>query len=200
MDSAAVDVQTAISEVMPLLPAGMPSPPTFRKQNPADQDIMQLSLTSSSLSMSTLDDYAETVLAPRISMVSGVSQVQVQGAQKYAVRVQVDPDKLRAQQIGINEVDQALQNWNVNLPTGQLFGAHQTFNIKAGGQLNNAAQFRPIVVAYRQGRAGAARPGGHGARQRRGHAQRRLVLHARGRPPRRSTWACSGSPASTSSR
>ena len=152
MDSAAVDVQTAIAEVMPLLPAGMPSPPTFKKQNPADQDIMQLSLMSNSLSMSTLDDYAETILAPRISMVSGVSQVQVQGAQKYAVRVQVDPDKLQAQQIGMNEVDVALQNWNVNLPTGQLFGAHQTFNIKAGGQLNNADQFKPIVLAYRQGR------------------------------------------------
>src|SRR5499426_4494068 len=152
IDSAAVDVQTALAEVMPLLPAGMPNPPTFRKQNPADQDIMQLSLTSSSLSMSVLDDYAETVLAPRISMVNGVSQVQVNGAQKYAVRVQVDPDKLRAQQIGINEVDQALQNWNVNLPTGQLFGPAQTFNIKAAGQLNNAEQFRPIIVSYRQGR------------------------------------------------
>jgi HAE1 family hydrophobic/amphiphilic exporter-1 len=152
MDSAVVDVQTALSEVLPLLPAGMPNPPTFRKQNPADQDIMQLSLTSSSLSMALLDDYAETVLAPRISMVSGVSQVQVNGAQKYAVRVQVDPDKLQAQQVGINEVDQALQNWNVNLPTGQLFGAHQTFNLKAGGQLNDAAEFRQIVVAYRQGR------------------------------------------------
>src|SRR5580765_7314943 len=152
MDSAVVDVQTALSAVMPLLPAGMPNPPTFRKQNPADQDIMQLSLTSSSLSMSVLDDYAETVLAPRISMVSGVSQVQVNGAQKYAVRVQVDPDKLLGQQIGINEVDQALQNWNVNLPTGQLFGAHQTFNLKAGGQLNDAAQFKSIVLAYRQGR------------------------------------------------
>jgi len=152
IDSAVVDVQTALAEVMPLLPAGMPNPPTFRKQNPADQDIMQLSLTSSSLSMSLLDDYAETVLAPRISMVNGVSQVSVNGAQKYAVRVQVDPDKLLAQQIGVNEVDQALQNWNVNLPTGQLFGAHQTFNLKAGGQLNNAAQFKSIVVAYRQGR------------------------------------------------
>jgi hydrophobic/amphiphilic exporter-1 (mainly G- bacteria), HAE1 family len=152
IDSAVVDVQTALSEVMPLLPAGMPNPPTFRKQNPADQDIMQLSLTSNSLSMSLLDDYAETVLAPRISMVSGVSQVQVNGAQKYAVRVQVDPDKLRAQEIGINEVDQVLQNWNVNLPTGQLFGPHQTFNIKAAGQLNNAEQFKSIVVAYRQGR------------------------------------------------
>src|SRR5438067_11114216 len=81
MDSAAVDVQTAISEVMPLLPAGMPNPPTFRKQNPADQDIMQLSLISNSLSLRALDDYAETVIAPRVSMVNGVSQVQVNGAQ-----------------------------------------------------------------------------------------------------------------------
>jgi hydrophobic/amphiphilic exporter-1 (mainly G- bacteria), HAE1 family len=152
MDSAAVDVQTAIAEVMPLLPAGMPNPPTFRKQNPADQDIMQISIMSSSLSMRVLDDYAETILAPRISMVNGVSQVQVQGSQKYAVRVQVDPDKLRAQQIGINEVDQALQNWNVNLPTGQLFGSHQTFNIKAGGQLDNAEEFKPVIVSYRDGR------------------------------------------------
>jgi HAE1 family hydrophobic/amphiphilic exporter-1 len=151
MDSAAVDVQTAIAEVLPLLPAGMPNPPTFRKQNPADQDIMQLSLTSNSVQMSVLQDYAETLIAPRISMVNGVSQVQVQGAQKYAVRVQVDPDKLQAQQIGMNEVDQALQNWNVNLPTGQLFGPNQTFNIKAGGQLMNAAQFKPIILAYRNG-------------------------------------------------
>src|SRR5436190_100258 len=152
MDSAAVDVQTALSEVMPLLPAGMPNPPTFRKQNPADQDILQLSLTSNSLSMAEVDEYAETIIAPRISMVSGVSQVQVNGAQKYAVRVQVDPDKLRAQQIGINEVDQALQNWNVNLPTGQLYGTHQTFNLKAVGQLNNAEEFKTVIVAYRQGR------------------------------------------------
>src|SRR5205823_6154234 len=84
---------------------------------------------------------------------NGVSQVQVWGQSKYAVRVQVDPDKLRAQQIGLNEVDQALQNWNVSLPTGQLFGPHQTFNIKAGGQLVNADQFKPVVITYRQGRA-----------------------------------------------
>jgi hydrophobic/amphiphilic exporter-1 (mainly G- bacteria), HAE1 family len=152
MDSAAVDVQTAIAEAMPLLPAGMPSPPTFRKQNPADQDILQLALISNTVPMSVLDDYAETMIAPRLSMVSGVSKVEVWGQAKYAVRVQVDPDRLRAQQIGINEVDQALQNWNVNLPTGQLFGPHQTFNIKAGGQLRNAAQFRPIIVTYRQGK------------------------------------------------
>ena len=151
IDSATVDVQTAIAAAMPLLPAGMPSPPSFHKNNPNDQPIITLNLTSSTLPMSLLDDYAETMIAPRISMVNGVSQVQVQGAQKYAVRVQLDPEKLHAEQIGINEVDQALQNWNVNLPTGQLFGATSTFNIKAAGQLMNAGAFKPVVVTYRRG-------------------------------------------------
>ena len=151
IDSAAVDVQTAISAVMPLLPAGMPSAPSFRKNNPNDQPILMLNLTSNTLPLSTLDDYAETMIAPRISMVDGVSQVTVQGAAKYAVRVQLDPDKLHAEQIGINEVDQALQNWNVNLPTGQLFGANATYNIKAEGQLMNADAFKPIIVTYRRG-------------------------------------------------
>ena len=144
-------MQTAIAAVMPLLPAGMPSPPSFRKNNPADQPILTLNLTSNTLPMSVLDDYAETMIAPRISMVSGVSQVQVQGAAKYAVRVQLDPEKLHAQRIGINEIDTALQNWNVNLPTGQLFGRTSTYNIKAAGQLMNAEAFRPIVVTYRSG-------------------------------------------------
>src|ERR687888_2472142 len=151
IDSATVDVQTAIAAVMPLLPAGMPSPPSFRKNNPNDQPIMMLNLTSNTLPLSTLDDYAETIIAPRISMVDGVSQVTVQGAAKYAVRVQIDPEKLHAQRIGINEVDTALTNWNVNLPTGQLFGPHSTYNIKAAGQLMNAAAFRPVVVTYRRG-------------------------------------------------
>jgi HAE1 family hydrophobic/amphiphilic exporter-1 len=153
IDSAAVDVQTAIAAVMPLLPAGMPAPPSFRKFNPADQPIMFLGLTSDVVPMYVLDDYAETMIAPRISMVSGVSQVQVQGAQKYAVRVQVDPNKLHAQSIGLNEINQALQNWNVNIPTGQLFGEDATYNIQARGQLMNAAAFKPIVVAYRNGAA-----------------------------------------------
>ncbi len=151
IDSATVDVQTAIAAVMPLLPSGMPSPPSFRKNNPNDQPILMLNLTSNTLPLSALDDYAETMIAPRISMVSGVSQVQVQGASKYAVRVQLDPDRLHAQQIGLNEIDTALQNWNVNLPTGQLFGAQSTYNIKAAGQLMNAAAFRPIIVSYRKG-------------------------------------------------
>src|SRR3954463_1868430 len=151
IDSAAVDVQTAIAEVMPLLPAGIPSPPSFRKNTPPAQPILMLNLTSPTLPMPVLDDYAETIIAPRISMVNGVSQVQVQGASKFAVRVQIDPDKLRAEHIGINEIDQAVQSWNVNIPTGQLFGPALTYNIKAGGQLMNAAQFKPLVVAYRDG-------------------------------------------------
>jgi HAE1 family hydrophobic/amphiphilic exporter-1 len=146
--SATVDVQTAIAAAMPLLPATMTSPPSFRRQNPSADPILQLNLTSPTVPLSVLDDYAETMIAPRIAIVNGVSQVQVQGASKYAVRVQIDPDKLHAQQIGINEVDQALQNWNVNIPTGQLFGPTSTYNIKAAGQLMNAAAFRPIIVAY----------------------------------------------------
>src|SRR6476469_10626683 len=142
IDSAAVDVQTAISAVMPLLPAGMPSAPSFRKQNPNEQPIMMLNLTSNTLPLSALDDYAEAIIAPRISMVSGVSQVQVQGAAKYAVRVQLDPDKLRAQSIGLNEITSAITNWNVNLPTGQLFGPNETYNIRAAGQLDTAAAYR----------------------------------------------------------
>src|SRR5204862_3904274 len=123
---------------MPLLPPTMTSAPSFRKNNPNNEPIITINMTSDMLPMSVLDDYAETMIAPRISMVSGVSQVQVQGASKYAVRVQMDPEKLHAQKIGLNEIDQAIQNWNVNLPTGQLFGAHRTFNIKAGGQLRTA--------------------------------------------------------------
>src|SRR5256885_7219650 len=103
---------------------------------------MFLGLRSDLVPMYVRDDYAETVIAPRISMVNGVSQVQVQGAQKYAVRVQVDPNKLRAQGIGLNEVNQALQNWNVNIPTGQLFGPDTTYNIHGGGQLMNADAFK----------------------------------------------------------
>ncbi len=150
-DSAAVDVQTAIAEAMPLLPPGMPAPPSFRKYNPADMPIMFLGLTSSSLPIWELDDYAENRIAQRLSMVSGVAQVMVHGSQKYAVRIQVDPTKLAARQIGINEIQAAAQSWNVNLPTGTLYGPHQAFNVQADGQLPNAAAYRPMIVAYRNG-------------------------------------------------
>ena len=151
IDSAAVDVQTAIAAAMPLLPSTLPTPPSFRKVNLADDPIFDVNLTSDTVEMSKLDDYAENVLAPRISMVNGVSQVNIQGAAKYAVRVQVDPEKLQAQRFGINEINTALQSWNVNQPTGQLFGRGATFNIQANGQLNNADEFRRMVVGYRSG-------------------------------------------------
>jgi hydrophobic/amphiphilic exporter-1 (mainly G- bacteria), HAE1 family len=149
IDSAAVDVQTAIAEVTPLLPPGMPSPPSFKKNNPADQPIMQLTLTSPTLPMSQLDDYAETLIMPRVAMVNGVSQVNVQGQQKRAVRVQVDPDKLVSKRIGLNEVDAAIANWNPNLPTGTLFGPQQTYTVTTNAELQNAAEFANVVVAWR---------------------------------------------------
>src|SRR5437762_8776641 len=110
IESAVTDVQTAIAAAMPLLPPTLTAPPSFRKQNPADEPVLEINLTSSSLDMTKVDEYAEDILAPRISIVNGVSQVNVQGSAKYAVRVQVDPEKLQAQKIGINEIDNALQN------------------------------------------------------------------------------------------
>jgi hydrophobic/amphiphilic exporter-1 (mainly G- bacteria), HAE1 family len=151
IDGAAVDVQTAISEATPLLPAGMPAPPAFRKANPADSPVMYLALTSATQPMWVLDEYAETLVAQRLSMVSGVAQVQVWGSMKYAVRVQVDPDKLNAKHLGLNEINAALNGWNVNTPVGTINGAHTAYNIQANGQLMHAADYRPLVVAWRNG-------------------------------------------------
>jgi len=151
IDGAAVDVQTAIAEATPLLPPGMPSPPSFKKSNPADQPIMFFDLSSRTLPMWKVDDYAETLVAQRLSMVPGVAQVQVWGSMKYAVRVQVDPDKLNAKQLGLNEIDSAINSWNVNVPTGTLYGPHTAYNVQANGQLMRAADYRPMVVAWRNG-------------------------------------------------
>ncbi|MBI1786714.1 MAG: efflux RND transporter permease subunit [Acidobacteria bacterium] len=151
LDGAAVDVQAAITQAARLLPPGMPTPPTFTKVNPADQPILYLALTSPSIPLWTLDEYAETRIAQRISMVTGVAQVQVLGAQKYAVHVQLDPHAMASRQVGINEVETALRAWNVNLPTGAIVGPQRAFTLMASGQLTSAAQYRPLVVAYRRG-------------------------------------------------
>jgi HAE1 family hydrophobic/amphiphilic exporter-1 len=151
MDGAAVDVQAAITQASRLLPQGMPTPPTFTKVNPADQPILYLALTSKMLPLWTLDEYAETRIAQRISMASGVAQVQVLGQQKYAVHAQMDPHALASHQVGINEVETALKAWNVNLPTGQITGPQRAFTLQASGQLMSAAQYRPLIVAYRNG-------------------------------------------------
>src|SRR5213593_1138870 len=135
IDGATVDVETAIAAAMPLLPPGMPTPPSFRKSNPGDYPIINIFLTSQSMPLSELNEFAETMVGQRISMVEGVAQVQVFGSTKYAVRVQVDPNVLAARGIGLNEVDAALRDWNVNLPTGTLNGVRRNFNITANGQL-----------------------------------------------------------------
>jgi HAE1 family hydrophobic/amphiphilic exporter-1 len=151
IDGAAVDVQTAIAAATPLLPPGMPSPPSFRKVNPSDSPIMFLTLVSDTLPLSKLDEYAQTAVAQRISMVPGVAQVNVMGGQKFAVRVKANPDKLATHQIGINELANALREWNVNLPVGTLWGKERTMNIQASGQLWNADEFKEMIVAYRNG-------------------------------------------------
>ncbi len=151
IDAAAQDVNSAIASAARQLPATMPAPPSFRKVNPADFPVYYLALTSETLPLSAVNEYAETYLAQRISTINGVAQVQVFGQQKYAVRVQVDPNALAARGVGINEVEQAVSQANVNLPTGTLYGKERVFAVQATGQLQDAASFRPVIVTYRNG-------------------------------------------------
>src|SRR5579871_3793406 len=151
IDEAAQDIQAAISRAGGRLPPNMPRPPSYTKVNPAESPIFYLALTSSTAPFYTIDEYAETLIAQRLSMVSGVAGVQVYGAQKYAVRVQVNPDQLSAHGIGIDDVQHAIEQSNTNLPTGKLYGERQAFTIMSSGQLTNAAAYRPMIVAYRNG-------------------------------------------------
>jgi len=151
LDGAAVDVQGAITQAARLLPQGMPTPPTFTKVNPADQPILYLVITSTTVPPWTLDEYAETRIAQRISMVSGVAQVQVLGSQKFAVHAQLDPHALAARQIGINEVEAALRAWNVNTPTGSIIGPHKSYTLQATGQLMTADEYKKMAVTFRNG-------------------------------------------------
>jgi HAE1 family hydrophobic/amphiphilic exporter-1 len=151
IDAAAQDVQAAISKAQRQLPPEMPSPPTYQKVNPADFPVVFLAMSSPTLPLSTVDNYAENLLAEEISMINGVAQVNVFGSQQYAVRIQVNPDKLAAFNLGIDTVEQAVESGNVNQPLGILYGKHQAFNVQATGQLENAAAFRPLIVAFRNG-------------------------------------------------
>jgi len=151
VDAAGQDVQAMIAKAAKQLPQDMPTPPTYTKVNPADQPVIYLALSSPTLPLSTVHEYADTFIAQRISMISGVAQVQVFGAQKFAVRAQLDPKALAYRQIGIDEVGNALNLGNVNLPTGTLEGQQQAFTIQATGQLFNAADYSPLIVAYRNG-------------------------------------------------
>jgi hydrophobic/amphiphilic exporter-1 (mainly G- bacteria), HAE1 family len=153
IDAAAQDVQAAIAKAVRQLPPNMPTPPTYSKVNPADAPILYLAMSSPTLPLSKVDDYAENLLAEQISMVDGVAQVSVFGSQQYAVRIQVDPNKLAAYGLGIDQVEQAVEQGNVNQPTGILYGKHQAFTVEATGQLEDAAAFRPMIVAWRNGNA-----------------------------------------------
>ena len=145
----------------------MPRPPSYQKVNPAEQPVLYLALDSDTLPMYTVNEYADTLLAQRISMVSGVSRVQVFGAQKYAVRVQVDPDQLAAHGIGIDEVQRPSPRSNTNLPTGRLDGDKQAFTIESSGTWPARRPTGPIIVAWRNGIAGSAGAARQRDRQRR---------------------------------
>src|SRR5882724_4526285 len=151
IDAAAQDVQTAISAASRQLPTGMPNQPTLKKVNPADQPIVYLMVSSPTLPLSQVNEYADTSLAQRLSTISGVAQVLVTGEQKYAVRVQLDPSALASRGIGIDDVATALQRGNTNLPVGTLYGIHQNLTVQANGQLTNAEAYRQLIVAYRNG-------------------------------------------------
>ena len=188
IDAAAQDVQAAISQAQRQLPQDM-LPPSYRKVDPSSSPILYYALRTTTLPLPQLDEYAETFLAQRLSTVDGVAQVQVYGSQKYAVRIQLDPQQLAARSIGIDEVATAVQNGNVNLPTGTLWGTDKAYSVESEGQLTNAAGFGALVVAFRDGapvRLARPRPGD---RQRAGHQAGELVQ-------RRSAPSCSPSSAS----
>jgi HAE1 family hydrophobic/amphiphilic exporter-1 len=151
IDAAAQDVQAMIAKSARQLPPQMPAPPSYQKVNPGDFPVMFLVLHSSTLPMSLIDEYAESSMAQRISMVSGVAQVNIFGAAKYAVRIDVDPRKLAAHGIGLDEVADAISNSNVNLPTGTIYGSDKTFVVQANGQLFKAETYGPTIIAYRAG-------------------------------------------------
>jgi len=151
IDAAAQDVQNAIAVALKKLPPGMPTPPSIQKVNPADQPILFFTLSSPTLALTAVDEYAENLMAQRISQLAGVAQVNVFGAQKWAVHAQLDPGLLAVHHIGIDEVEQALSQHNVNLPVGTLWGKEQAMTLKASGQLMTAPAFSQMIVTYRNG-------------------------------------------------
>ena len=151
IDAAAQDVQSAIAVALRKLPPNMPAPPSFRTVNPADSPIYYIALASPTLPLPLVNEYAETQLAQRISTISGVAQVLIYGSQKFAVRIQANPDQLAARGLGIDELHQAVAQANVNQPVGLIDGERRTFAIKDNGQLDNSVAYRPLIVAWRNG-------------------------------------------------
>jgi HAE1 family hydrophobic/amphiphilic exporter-1 len=151
IDGAALDVQSALSAAARRLPNEMTDPPSFRKVNPADSPILFLSLTSKTLPLSAVDEYAESYIAQRLSTIDGVAQVLVFGAQKFAIRIQVDPNRLASMGVGFDDIENAVSAANSNNPVGSLSGAQKTATLQAPGQLDDASQYRQLIVAYRDG-------------------------------------------------
>src|SRR5215468_8582210 len=151
IDGAAQDVQSAIAAAARSLPSSLPNPPTQRKVNPGDFPVLLLALTSQTQPLSVVDDYGENLLAQRISTINGVAQVQVYGSQQYAVRIQLDPNQLASRGLELTDVEQAIANANVNIPTGTLYGRDKATSVQATGQLMDAQAYAPMIVAYRNG-------------------------------------------------
>ena len=151
IDAAALDVQTAISSAMRRLPSDLPSPPSFRKVNPADLPVFYLAMYSPTMRLSDVNEYAENLVAQRLSTISGVSQVSVYGSQKFAVRVQVDPEAVAARGIGIDEIADALAQGNSNQPVGSLTGQVREYTVQSSGGLMRADEYKPLIVAWRGG-------------------------------------------------
>ena len=151
LDGAAQDVQATISQALKQLPANMPAPPSYSRFNPADQPVMNIALTSTTMQLSALDEYAETLISPSVSTVNGVAVVQIYGQFKYSPHIQLDPHELATRQIGIDDVENALNNGNVNLPTGTLWGSQRAPTVQTNGQLFTPADYSKLIVAYRNG-------------------------------------------------
>ena len=151
IDAAALDVQSAMTTAGKDLPDDLPSPPYFRKVNPADAPILYLAISSEVMRLSDVDEYAENMMAQRISMVPGVAQVSVYGSKKYAVRIQLDPEAMAAKGIGVDEASEAVAKGNVNLPVGTVSGPSKEYTVRSSGKLLSAAGYKPLIVAWRNG-------------------------------------------------
>ena len=145
IEVAAQDVNAAIGKTLPFLPSTI-LPPNYHKNNPNASPVMTIALTSNVLPMTQVDEYAETTIAQQLSMIEGVASVNVYGSAKYAVRVQIDPDQLATRNIGVSQIANAIRQNNVMLPTGVLYGKTRTYTVQATGQLNNADDFRRLIV------------------------------------------------------
>jgi len=151
IDAASLDVQSAISRATGELPRSMQSPPSFRKVNPASRPVLFLALTSETMTLAALNEYAEDMIGRRISMINGVAQINVFGTQKYAVRVEVDPDRMATRQVALEDIRAAFAQQNVNLPAGSMHGVTKAYTVQSNSQLTASDQFKPMIIAYRNG-------------------------------------------------